>query len=302
MFNEHVQNFLQYLRAEKNYSSLTTEAYANDLQQFEKFLTLYFGEEIVSLDQIQVTTIRHFLGSLFEEQYEKKSIVRKLAAIRSLFTFLIRKNLYDKNPAKSVSNPKLEKRLPMFLTESSTEQLIQLPDTMNVSGLRDAAILELLYSCGIRRGEMLSLNTDDVDIYGKSVKVFGKGSKERIVPFGEIAKKKIVEYLPRRNELFSELTSTDDREAFFLSDNGKRFLPWNLTRLVSSYVTQISDVSKKSPHVLRHTFATHLINRGADLRSVKEMLGHEQLSTTQIYTHVSPERLKKVYSQAHPRA
>lgn len=302
MFNEHVQNFLQYLRAEKYYSSHTTEAYANDLRQFDTFLKLYFETEHISLEQIDATAIRHFLGYLLENDYEKKSIVRKLASVRSLFSFLVKKNLYDKNPAKNISNPKLEKRLPVFLTETSAKQLMELPSKTTVSGLRDAAILELLYSSGIRRGEILKLNLSDIDFSGNCVKVFGKGSKHRIIPFGTNAKTKMQEYISRRAELFSEQTNDVERNAMFLSNKGKRLSPRTLNYLVESYIGQVSDVAKKSPHVLRHTFATHLLNRGADLRSVKEMLGHEQLSTTQIYTHVSSERLKKVYQQAHPRA
>ena len=295
------QQFLLYLRSEKYYSSNTTEAYERDLLQFETFLKLYFETENISLEQIDSVTIRHFLGYLLENHYEKKSIVRKLASVRSLFSFLVKKNLYAQNPAKNISNPKLEKHLPEFLTETSAEQLMELPDTTTVFGLRDAAILELLYSSGVRRAEILQLNIDDVDFHSNTVKVFGKGSKPRIVPFGVKAKKKLETYLVQRQKLFPVQTTKDHSQAFFLSDKGIRFQPWSLTRLVESYIKQVSDVAKKTPHVLRHTFATHLLNRGADIRSVKEMLGHESLSTTQIYTHVSSERLKKVYSQAHPR-
>jgi len=302
MFQEFVQQFLLYLRSEKYYSSNTTEAYERDLLQFETFLKLYFETENISLEQIDSVTIRHFLGYLLENHYEKKSIVRKLASVRSLFSFLVKKNLYAQNPAKNISNPKLEKHLPEFLTETSAEQLMELPDTTTVFGLRDAAILELLYSSGVRRAEILQLNIDDVDFHSNTVKVFGKGSKQRIVPFGVKAKKKLETYLVQRQKLFPVQTTKDHSQAFFLSDKGIRFQPWSLTRLVESYIKQVSDVAKKTPHVLRHTFATHLLNRGADIRSVKEMLGHESLSTTQIYTHVSSERLKKVYSQAHPRA
>ncbi|MBM4166095.1 MAG: tyrosine recombinase XerC [Ignavibacteria bacterium] len=298
---QYVENFLQYLRS-RCFSPHTVEAYETDIRQFVSFLKKYFEQEFVALEQIDVATIRHFLGYLFEQNFQKKSINRKLSSVRSLFHYLLKEKIYTQNPALRISNAKKEKRLPSFLSEDEAEKLMDVPDTSSVAGSRDSAILELLYSTGIRRAELIGLNLSDVDYIGNCVRVMGKRNKQRIVPCGNIALKKLKHYCSIRQELFTEQTTDDDRDAIFLSKNGKRFLPWTLTLLVKAYIKQVSDVSKKSPHTLRHTFATHLLNRGADLRSVKEMLGHEQLSTTQIYTHLTPERLKKMYEQAHPRA
>jgi integrase/recombinase XerC len=298
---EYVENFIQYLRS-RGFSAHTVEAYQTDILQFVSFLKKYYEQETVALEQVDTTAVRHFLGSLFEQHFQKKSINRKLSSLRSLFNVLVKEKKCSQNPVQRISHAKKEKRLPSFLSEEEAKKLMDLPNTSSVVGLRDLAILELLYSTGIRRGELLELNMNDVDYAGSCVRVFGKGSKQRIVPCGSIALKTLKQYCSLRQKLFTEQTTNDDKDAVFLSNNGKRFLPWTLTLLVKTYVAQISDVSKKSPHTLRHTFATHLLNRGADLRSVKEMLGHEQLSTTQIYTHLTPERLKKTYEQAHPRA
>lgn len=299
---KQIQQFLRYLQTERHYSQHTITAYETDLGQFTIFLRHHFELEDISLNEIDVVTVRLFLGELSERTISKKTIVRKLAAILSFFSFLMKNSFIENNVLLNISSLKLEKKLPLYLSEEKMMQLLALPDCTTQLGLRDAAILEVLYSCGLRREEIVRLDVRDVDCKNRVVKVLGKGSKHRVVPIGSIALKKIEEYLSMRKKLLSAQNSEAGNQALFLSQRGKRIYWRSINTLVEKYIRQISDIGKKSPHILRHTFATHLLNRGADLRSVKEMLGHENLATTQIYTHVSPERLKKVYEQAHPRA
>ncbi|MEK7264005.1 MAG: tyrosine recombinase [Bacteroidota bacterium] len=299
---QHIEQFLLYLQAEKHYSPHTVMAYKSDLEQFFLFTQKHFERGEIPYHLIDALTVRLYLGELSENTLSKKSIVRKLASLRTFFNYLMRNLIIENNIFLNVSSLKLEKKLPLYLSEETMLKLLALPDISTKLGCRDAALLEILYSCGLRREEIVRLNVADVNFKNHVVKVFGKGSKQRVVPIGTIALQKVAEYLTIRRELFSKNTTELDSNALFLSNNGKRIYWRSINTLVEHYIRQVSDIAQKSPHILRHTFATHLLNRGADLRSVKEMLGHENLATTQIYTHVSPERLKKVYEQAHPRA
>ncbi len=299
---EHIKSFLDFLKFEKNYSVNTLLAYKDDLYRFNRFLANHFQSENFELSAIDNVTIRLFLGELVESDFSKKSIVRKLAAVRSLYKYLIKKGILKSNPTINIATPKISKKLPTFLDEPAINMMLNLPDTSTVEGLRDKAILELLYSTGIRLSELISLNLDDFDWSNETIKVLGKGQKSRIVPFGGKAKIASHKYLERRNELVSKLTKKNSINSVFLSNRGLRIYPKGVYLIVNRYIRMVSDVAKKSPHVLRHTFATHLLNRGADLKAVKELLGHESLSTTQIYTHVTVDRLKRVYDQAHPKA
>ena len=299
---QHIEQFLLYLQAEKHYSPHTVMAYKSDLEQFFLFTQKHFERGEIPYHLIDALTVRLYLGELSENTLSKKSIVRKLASLRTFFNYLMRNLIIENNIFLNVSSFKLEKKLPLYLSEETMLKLLALPDISTKLGCRDAALLEILYSCGLRREEIVRLNVADVNFKNHVVKVFGKGSKQRVVPIGTIALQKVAEYLTIRRELFSKNTTELDSNALFLSNNGKRIYWRSINTLVEHYIRQVSDIAQKSPHILRHTFATHLLNRGADLRSVKEMLGHENLATTQIYTHVSPERLKKVYEQAHPRA
>jgi len=296
-----IDTYLRYLEHERNYSAHTLVAYREDLEQFEAFLRRH-GKGKQTYSDVDHALIRRFLGDLLENGYGRKSVVRKLASLRSFFRFLVKRGLLRHNPAKSIVTPKVPKTLPVFLEESSVAKMMDLPDTTTIAGLRDAAILELLYSTGIRVSELVGLNVRDVDWSNETIKVYGKGGKERIVPFGKPARVALQRYIERRNECMTPATPARDRDALFFASRGKRIYPEAVYLIAVKYISRVAELQKKSPHVLRHTFATHLLNRGADLRAVKELLGHESLSTTQIYTHVSVERLKKIYEQAHPKA
>lgn len=298
---QYINKFLTYLEKQKKYSKHTILSYEDDLIQMNDFLSKHFSGDY-TLNQIDNLTIRLFLGELVDLKLTKKSIARKLSAIKSFFRYLTREKIVAANPALNISSPKLPKKLPSFLDEASIAKMMELPDVSTVIGLRDKAILELLYSTGIRLQELISINLGDVNYDKSTLKVFGKGKKVRIVPFGSKAKEALKKYLERRRELYSQFTDTDCEMALFLSNKGKRMYPKGVYNIVSYYIQKVSDIERKSPHVIRHTFATHLLNRGADLKAVKELLGHESLSTTQIYTHLTIDHIKKIYNQAHPKS
>jgi integrase/recombinase XerC len=294
-----VRSFLEYLEIEKNYSSHTIESYQNDLNAFVEFIAT---ENIREPKEVDKGILRGFLAHLIDEGYSKKSLARKIACLRSFFKFLKHKKFTESNPVLNIRTPKLDKRLPGFLDESAMQRLLDLPDRTTVEGLRDAAILEVFYSTGIRLSELMNLNIEDIDRHARLIKVTGKGRKQRIIPIGEKAIRSVDEYLQPREHRPVRPSASADAQAVFLTDGGKRMYPQIVGNIVKRYIGKVSELEKKSPHVLRHTFATHLLNRGADLKAVKELLGHESLSTTQIYTHVTTERLKKVYHQSHPKA
>jgi integrase/recombinase XerC len=295
----HVQSFLRYVRLDRNYSPHTVSAYEDDLRQFCAFLSTVFPNGEPAPGDINHALLREFFASLLEAGFSRRSIARKVACLKSFFRYLRKSNIIRINPAAAVSSPKLERRLPHYLDENSVARLMEQPDRGTSRGKRDAAILELLYSTGIRLGELLELRAEDIDWPGRTIKVRGKGNKERIVPFGTKAATALREYLTVRNEFCGKRSAP---RSLFLTVRGNAMSPKSVNVLMNHYIGLVSEIEKKSPHVLRHTFATHLLNRGADLRAVKELLGHESLSTTQIYTHVSIERLVKIYTQAHPKA
>jgi tyrosine recombinase XerC len=282
------------MSAERNASTHTLAAYEDDLRQYREFLTVR-GREVQDVDH---THIRQFLGSLMEQGLAKRSAGRKLACLRSFYKFLRRKGVTAANPTAIVASPRLERRLPQFLDEDAVAQVLAQPDCGTPEGIRDAAILELFYSTGIRLSELLHLTPRDVEFSQRTVKVTGKGSKQRIVPFGRKAAEAVQRWMQVRATFVRHGL---DPGTVFLSARGKVLQPKTVNLLVNRYIGAVSEIRQKSPHVLRHTFATHLVNRGADLQAVRELLGHESLSTTQIYTHVGIDRLKKVYAQAHPK-
>jgi len=255
---------------------------------------LFLGE--AKIEDVDHLTLRKFLAHLRSKQYAKRTMARKLAAIRSFFKFLHREGYLKANPTSSVFTPKLDKKLPHFLDTSSVVKLIESPDIKDALGLRDRAIMETLYGSGIRVSELVGLNVDRIDFLSGVLKVMGKGRKERLAPIGEKALGIIRNYLDKRP------TAKGDRHAVFLNKSGTRLRDRSVRRIINKYIRCTSIKEKVSPHTLRHSFATHLLDRGADLRSVQELLGHMNLSTTQIYTHITPERLKTAYDKAHPRA
>lgn len=289
-----VRAYLEYLEMERNYSHHTVRSYADDLQQFTSFLQQGRHQ---SLSQIRKETLRLFLRSLVERGLSTKSISRKIACLRSFFKYLRRRNIVEANPTVALVSPRVERPLPVFLDENTTAKLLEAPDVSTAEGKRDSALLETLYSTGIRLSELIGLNVPDVNFIRGTIKVRGKGRKERIVPIGKKAVEALRAYLGSRRKEKGSASGP----LFALTD-GRRCYPMAVHRVLGKYISAVSEIQKKSPHVIRHTFATHLLNRGADLRAVKELLGHESLSTTQIYTHVSTERMKKIYRQSHPKA
>lgn len=287
----YIDKFINYLKIEKNASNHTIINYTIDLKAFSLFL----GE--ADIDSVDHLALRRFLAELRGKNYSKRTIARKLASLRSFFKFLYREGHIKSNPITAISSPKLDKKLPKFLDIGNITKLILSPDVKTRSGLRDRAILETLYSCGIRVSELVGLDIDDIDFISGVIKVLGKGRKERIVPIGDMALGSIRKYTEGKFR-----SRAKGRSAVFLNSRGGRLTDRSVRRVIDKYIHACSIEEKISPHSLRHSFATHLLDRGADLRSVQELLGHMNLSTTQIYTHVTMERLKNVYDKAHPRA
>jgi integrase/recombinase XerC len=303
-----IGQFLEHLRYERNLSEHTIRNYASDLEQFLDYLTPVdkSGRERrnrPSIREIDHLTIREWLATLHETQKKKTSVARKLAALRTFFQFLVREGLLELNPAKLVSTPRLEKRLPRHLSVEEAIKFIETPDTETDLGCRDSAMLELLYATGVRVSELTRLDLGDVDFQNRLIRVTGKRRKERILPFGEPAELALKGYLAIRERfLMHAPLSMREGEAVFLNYQGTRITPRSVGRMVEKYIRICAGVHDISPHALRHSFATHLLDSGADLRDIQELLGHARLSTTQIYTHVSMEKLIEVYDKTHPKA
>ena len=294
MLVRHIELFASYLEIERNVSPHTLAAYRSDLAQLLAFAVREKGEGVSSQD-IDHLLLRRFLAGLSKQNTKKSSIGRKLAAIRSFFRFLLRRGIVAKNPAELIATPKKELRLPFHLDIDQTTSLMEAPDDERKHALRDRAILELLYSSGLRVSELTGLNIGELDLAGGMVRVTGKGGKERIVPVGSRALAAVRDYLEERG-----IGTAGD--ALFLNTRGGRINRRSVARIVDDHVMRIAAFKRISPHTLRHTFATHMLEGGADLRAIQELLGHASLSTTQKYTHVSIDRLMEVYDKAHPKA
>lgn len=294
-----LKKFLEYLEIERNYSVNTILSYETDLIDLVRYLQ---SEDIFLIENVNKKVLTSYIINLLEKGYTRNSIARKIASIRSFFKYLNKIKVIEGNPALGLITPKLEKKLPVFLDEKSVEEILNLPDLRTAKGVRDSAILELFYSTGIRLSELINLNIGDIREGEGVIKVKGKGRKERIVPIGQKAIDAINKYLEDRLDLKNVLEKDKHNMPLFITTKGGRIYPQAIGRIVRKYIEKQSDIEKKSPHVLRHSFATHLLNRGADVRAVKELLGHESLSTTQVYTHVTSSKLKKVYNSAHPKA
>ena len=301
-----VADFLLHLEKERNVSPNTVLAYRRDLGVFVEYLAEYYGTEAWSWQGIDRLAIRGFLGHLTRRGLGKRSISRALSVVRSFFRFLHRNEVVEANPARAVGSPKLERYLPSYLDRGQVQRLFDLAELRAMEGrftdVRNLAILELFYSTGMRLSELRGLSRPDVDMVTQQVKVRGKGRKERLIPVGDHAVRAMRNYESKRDEMLRAIGPRADRTAFFVGAQGKRMSVRAIQMAVTGMLDRIDENAGLSVHSLRHTFATHLLDAGADLRAVQELLGHASIATTQIYTHTSVERLKQVYQKAHPRA
>ena len=284
--------YLSELKSVKRYSPNTIKSYREDLLGFLSFCQMNQKNDVESITN---KFIKHYLMHLNELGLDKRSIARKLASTRGLFKYAFQREIIESNPSLQISNPKLDRKLPEVVPLDSFLKIYNIADEAEENPIIVKVIFEILYGCALRVSELCGINNVDVDLKGKVIKIRGKGNKERIVPLGDKSLEIIQAYMLWRKDF----TSTN---AFLLNEKGERIYPRYVYRLVHKYLAKVSDIKKKSPHVLRHTAATHMLDRGADIRAVKEILGHENLSTTQIYTHVSIERLKSTYKKAHPKS
>jgi integrase/recombinase XerC len=294
---DHKESFLQYLQIEKRYSPLTVRSYLNDLDQFDKYL---ITQELPgSPESITSHDIRSWIVSLLENGYTAVSVHRKISCLRVFYRYLRKEGFTKADPLEKVVLPKMKKKLPVFVDEDSLDRLLDDYDFGgDFKGIRNKMIVEMLYLTGMRRAELTGLRNIDVDIEGATVKVTGKRNKQRIIPLLKPFTTKIEEYIKIRDNTFPVI----EKMWFFVSDKGNKLYDKYVYNIVRNYLTMVTTIEKRSPHVLRHTFATHMLNHGADLNSIKEFLGHANLSATQIYTHNSFEKLRRIYKQAHPRA
>jgi len=299
----YIREFTEYLVAEKNASPHTLESYLNDLSQFEEFLKQsgHAGESTdFKLESIDRLAVRSYLGFLYDKKFSASTMRRKLSTLSSFFRFLCREGYLSNNIVKTVPAPKMENKLPSFLSIDEMFRLIDLPRGEGFLVVRDRAILELFYSTGVRISELVSLKTEDLDLATHMVKVLGKGGKERVLPFGRKCVEALEKYIRVRSEKLSATKTSS--EFFFLNHRGKGISTRGVRKIIGKYVTTGNFPGKVSPHSIRHSFATHLLEGGADLRSIQELLGHSSLSTTQKYTHLTIDKLVDTYDRAHPRA
>lgn len=311
---EFIKEYLDYLFITRNYSKNTIISYQTDLKQFYDFLILTFhGEEElkdknnlkIDIKSIDLLILKSYISDLFERKkldiknvrkFSNRSLSRKISVLKSFFKYLYKKSIIKSNPASGLGFPKISKNLPSYLSQNELNTLLDRIGSDELNFV-DKAIIELFYGTGIRLSELINLKCIDVNYSNKTVKVLGKGSKQRIVPFGSKADIALKNYLHIR-----DIININKLEYLFVTKKGQKLTTVEVRRMVNRKLSSVTDIKKRSPHVLRHSFATHLLDNGADIRAVKDLLGHENLSTTQIYTHVTPEKLKKVYKQAHPKA
>lgn len=291
------QSFFNYLEFEKRYSPHTLTSYRNDIEQFEGFLERQFELEDILI--AKHTHIRTWIVHMMQNDITAKSINRKISSLKSFYNFVKKQELIKKSPMLKIIAPKVGKRLPKYVDSDSIDQLLS-PSLFEdgFAGERDALIIDLLYSTGIRRAELINLKQSDVNFYNNNIKVLGKGSKERLIPVTKLLLDRISAYTALKEEQFQEL----DHNHLIVTDSGKKLYPKYVYNKVKKYLSRVTTMDKKSPHILRHTFATHLANNGAELNAIKALLGHASLAATQIYTHNTIEQLKSVYKKAHPKA
>jgi len=306
--------FIAYIEFEKRYSPNTITAYRNDLEQFYTFL--HFRYEIESIQQVNHTIIRSWLVHLMEEKLSARSVNRKLTTLKSFYKFMLREGLVDTNPLRKINAPKTSKRLPVFIEKEKMETILNPVNFgKGFADCRDQLILELFYATGIRLSELIYLKESDIDFYHSTIKVLGKRNKERLIPFSHRLRIILENYLHAKSSLKQREEKILEESGFlcqncvgtissdlFITNSGRKIYPKFIYRIVHSKLENLTTLNKKSPHVLRHTFATHLLNNGAELNAVKELLGHANLAATQVYTHNTIDKLKRIYQQAHPKA
>ena len=293
---EQVKLFLKYLNYQKGYSENTIINYENDIKEFLEFLN---KENIDNLKEVNYSIVRFYLMDLYNKKFSRNSVSRKLSSLRSFFKYLHNEEIVKINPFSLISSPKKEKKLPKFLYNEDIEKIFNVPNINTVLGKRDSLILELLYDTGVRVGELVNIKINDINFDDKSIKILGKGNKERIVLYGTYAEIALKEYL---NNGRNELLKGKNNEYLILNANGNNITTRGIRLIIDKIIKQACLNTHISPHTLRHTFATHLLENGSDLLTVKELLGHSSLSSTQIYTHVTNERLRNIYLKSHPRA
>jgi len=294
--------FISYIQVEKRYASHTLTSYEADIQAFAVFIQEYKHLDLYNPDQLSAIShrdLRRWMSDLSGQGLQGRSIARKLASVKSYFAFLVREDILPQSPATKVRRPAFSSKLPVFLKESETERLFD-PATFTLSfeGIRDMCILELFYGCGVRSMELIQIQHKDIDLYNHTLQVLGKGNKVRIIPFGKQVSQSLAKYLEIK--LHAGLSCAEG--FLFTRPKGEKLYPRLVYRIVKTYLTQHSNVSRQSPHVLRHTFATHMLDNGADLNAIKELLGHSSLAATQVYTHNTIQKLKSAYKLAHPKA
>ena len=302
MLVKYQEDFLTHLRVERSASNLTLLSYRTDLGQFFDFLSREYQKpsEVLSTEMINHKTVRKYLAEMQSSGLSRATMARKLASLRSFVKFMCREDILPGNPIANVSTPKQDRRLPRFLYPTEIDMLLNAPNTSRVLGRRDKAILETMYASGVRVSELVAINMGDIDWGEETILIRGKGNKERLAPLGRQAKTALLDYMENsRNHLLQADKATN--EAVFLNRFGGRLSGRSIRNIIDKYVEEVAITQKVSPHTLRHSFATHLLNGGADLRSVQELLGHVKLSTTQIYTHLTRENIKTIYDNSHPR-
>ncbi|MBI1902271.1 MAG: tyrosine recombinase XerC [Planctomycetia bacterium] len=292
-----VERFLKHLRVEKNASPLTLKSYGEDLAALSQYLSAAYAGTPPSPDRVTTLDLRGYLSELHAREYSKSTISRRLASLRSFFRFGAREGWADSNPAKPLRNPRRQRKLPHFLSTDELEKLLEAPPRHEPMGLRDRAILETMYTAGLRVSEVVALDDTDLDYAGNLIRIRGKGKRERMGPLGSFARRALEQWLAKRT-----LHASQTERPVFVNKFGKRLTTRSVGRMLEKYLKLTGLDRRTTPHTLRHSFATHLLDRGADIRSVQELLGHKSLTTTQIYTHVTTSKLREVYEAAHPHA
>lgn len=292
----NIQPFIDYIKQEKRFSEHTILSYSKDLEQFQVFCRLQYALDDISQATFQI--IRSFIVHIMNEGLSAKTTNRKISTLRSYFKYLVKKEIIKSNPTSGIQGPKTPKRNPVFVPQENMNTLLDhLTFEDSFEGKRDKLILEIFYFTGMRKAELIGLKIIDIDFYESTMKVLGKRNKERIIPTSSVVMNHIKEYLTLRNEIDSEELTSE----LFITKQNKKLSPRQVYSIVNKYLSATTTIGKKSPHILRHTFATHMLNNGADINGIKEILGHASLAATQVYTHNSFEKLKQIHSKAHPR-